>query len=75
MHAKKILECFSQISVYARNNYSIHSLLKEAVKLPEETDVYFITSFVTDKNAELIRALRRRGRSVSVIRLEGRDEA
>ena len=69
------LECFSQISVYARNNYSIHSLLKDAVKLPEETDIYFITSFVTDKNAELIRALRRRGRSVSVIRLEGRDEA
>lgn len=75
MHAKRILECFSQISVYARNNYSIHSLLKDAVKLPEETDIYFITSHVTDKNAELIRAMRRRGRSVSVIRLEGRDEA
>lgn len=74
-HAKKILECFSQISVFARNNYSIHSLFKDAVKLPEDTDIYYITSHVTDKNAELIRALRRSGRSVSVIRLEGRDEA
>ena len=69
-HAKKMLECFSVISSYARNDYSIHSLLRDAVKLPEETDIYFITSHVTDKNAELIRALRRMGRSVSVIRLE-----
>ena len=69
-HAKKILECFAVISSYARNDYSIHSLLREAIKLPEETDIYFITSRVTDKNAELIRALRRMGRSVSVIGLE-----
>lgn len=74
-HAKKILECFSVISSYARNDYSIHSLLRDAIKLPDETDIYFITSFVTDKNAELIRGLRRMGRSVSVIGLEAeRDE-
>lgn len=70
MHAKKILECFSLISSYARNDYSIHSLLLEAVKLPEDTDIYFITSYMTDKNAQLINGLRRMGRSVSVIGLE-----
>lgn len=70
LHAKKILECFSVISPYARNDYSIHSLFAEAVKLPESTDIYFITSRVTDKNATLIHGLRRMGRSVSVVGLE-----
>ena len=73
-HAKRILECFAQITVYAKNDYSIHSLMRDAFTLPEETDIYLITSHVTDKNAELIRNLRRRGISVTVVRLEGRSD-
>jgi uncharacterized protein (DUF58 family) len=69
LHTKKILECFAQISPYARRDHSIHSLLMEAVKLPQSTDIYYITSFVDQKNAELIRTLQRMGRSVTVITL------
>lgn len=72
LHTKKILECFSLISPYARREYSMNSLLREAVTLPPSTDIYYITTFVDSKNAELIRALERAGRSVSVIRLEVR---
>jgi len=69
LHAKKILECFSQISPFARRDYSMHSLLMDAVKLPQSTDIYYITSYVDGKNAELIRSLERLGKSVSVISL------
>lgn len=69
LHTKRILECFAQISPYARRDHSMNSLLRSAVELPVSTDIYFITSFVDAKNAELIRALERSGRSVSVIRL------
>ena len=72
MHTKKILECFSQISPYARREYSMNSLLREAIELPQSTDIYYITSFVDSKNAELIRALERTGRSVNIVRLEAR---
>lgn len=75
LHAKSVLECFASLSPYARTDYSIHSLLQKAVRLPEDTDVYFITTRMTDKNAELINLLRRMGRSVSVVRLEGSNEA
>lgn len=70
MHTKKMLECFAEISAYARHDYSMNSLLREAIKLPQDTDIYFITPHVDDKNAELIGALERTGRSVSVIGLE-----
>lgn len=68
-HTKRILECFSQISAYARRDYSMNSLLREAVALPPETDIYYITPYVDSKNAELLHALERAGRSVSVVNL------
>ena len=72
LHTKRILECFSQISPYARREYSMNSLLREAINLPQSTDIYYITSFVDSKNAELIHALERAGRSVNIVRLEAR---
>lgn len=72
-HAKAILECFSSITPYARRDYSIHALMSEAFELPPTTDIYYVTSFVTDKNAELIRSLERMGRQVRVVRLEGEE--
>ncbi len=72
-HAKAILECFSSITPYARRDYSIHALMSGAFELPLSTDIYYVTSFVTDKNAELIRSLERMGRYVRVIRLEGEE--
>lgn len=71
LHTKKILECFAQISPYARRDYSMNSLLREAVELPPETDIYYITPYVDEKNAGLIHALERAGRSVSVVNLAG----
>ena len=70
-HAKAILECFSSITPYARRDYSIHALLSDALELPDSIDIYYVTSFVNDKNAELIRRLERMGRCVRVVRLEG----
>ena len=70
LHTKRILQCFSQISAYARRDYSMNSLLREAVTLPPYVDIYYVTSFVDNKNAELIHALERVGRSVNVIRLD-----
>ena len=49
----------------------MNSLLREAVELPPETDIYYITPFVDEKNAGLIHALERAGRSVSVVNLAG----
>jgi hypothetical protein len=69
LHVKRILECFAQITPYARRDYSMNSLLREAVRLPANTDIYYITSFVDTKNAELIHALERTGRSVNIVRL------
>jgi hypothetical protein len=68
-HTKRILESFSRISPYARRDHSMNSLLRSALELPPSTDIYYVTSFVDEKNAELIRFLERMGRSVSVIRL------
>lgn len=70
-HAKAMLECFSGITPYARRDYSIHALMREALELPLSTEIYYITSFVNEKNAELIHNLQRLGRSVRVVRLEG----
>lgn len=69
LHTKRILECFAQITAYGRRDYSIGSLLREAIALPTSTDIYYITSFVDDKNAAIIHSLERSGRSVNVVKL------
>ena len=71
-HAKSMLRLMAEITPYARRDYSINALMKGALELPPSTDIYLITSFVNDKNAELIRELTRLGRSVHVVRLEER---
>ena len=70
-HAKAMLECFASITPYARRNHSIHALMSEAAMLPPTTEIYYVTSFVNDKNADLIRNLQRMGKSVRTVRLEG----
>ncbi len=70
LHTKKILECFAEITPYARHDFSMNSLLQDAIKLPNGTDIYLITPYVDDKNAELIRSLERVGKSVSVIKIQ-----
>ncbi len=69
LHSKKILECFAQISPYARRDHSMYSLLSEAAQLSPGTDIYYITTAVDQKTAELIRALERVGKYVSVIKI------
>ncbi len=69
LHTKRILECFAQISPYARRDHSMYSLLTGAAALPPGTDIYYITTSVDGKTAALIRSLERIGRSVSVIRI------
>ena len=72
LHTKHLLECFAEISPYARRDYSISAILQSlSPELPRETDIYLITSFVDDKTAQTLHALRRMGRSVSVITLRG----
>ncbi len=69
LHTKKLLECFAQISPYARRDHSIYSLLGGAATLPAGTDIYFITPMIDNKTAELIRSLERVGKQVNVIKL------
>ncbi len=72
-HSKAVLECLASITPYARRNYSIHALMSEAAELPPTTDIYYVTSYINDKNAELIRSLQRMGKSVRTVRLGGTE--
>ena len=72
-HSKAMLECLASITPYARRNYSIHALMSEAKELPPTTEIYYVTQFVNEKNAELIRSLERMGKTVRTVRLEGRE--
>lgn len=72
MHTKSILETFSELSCYARRDYSMTAILKNiAPNLDSGTDVYLVTPFVDDEMAQLLSALERREFGVRVIPLGG----
>ena len=69
-HTKLVLEQFAEISPYSRRDYSMVSILqKYAQELTLGTDIYWITTFVDDKIAEILAMLQRTGRNVQVIPL------
>ena len=74
LHTKRILEQFSEISPYAKRDYSMPAILQKlSPQLPKGTDIYLITPFVDDKTADILHTLQRMGRNVQVIPLVGGD--
>lgn len=70
MHTKAMLETFSELSYYARRDYSMTAILKRVVpELEAGTDLYLITPFIDDEMAQLLSSLERREFGVRVIPL------
>lgn len=70
LHTKLVLEQFAEISPYSRRDYSMLSILqKYAPEISLGTDIYWITTLVDDKIAEILSVLQHTGRNVQVIPL------
>lgn len=74
VHTKQILEAFSEISWYARRDYSMNAIFQKIVPtLSPKTDLFVITLEIGDELARSIHYAESMGFSVKIISLEGRS--
>ena len=72
LHTKQIFEAFSEITWYARRDYSINAIFQNILPtLSPNTDLFIITMDVDDELAKSIRQAEHQGYSVQMIPLEG----
>ena len=71
-HSLTVLRTMAEMNVYARRDYSMQVLLARFGKeTPADMDLYLITTGTDEKTEELLHGLRRAGRNVVVIPVEG----
>lgn len=73
LHTKQVLEAFSEITWYARRDYSMNAIFQKILPtLSPSTDIFLITLDVDDELAKSIHYAETMGYSVGIIPLEGR---
>ena len=73
LHTKQILEAFSEITWYARRDYSMNAIFQTVLPtLSSDTDIFVITTVVDDELAKSIRQAERMGYLVNIISLDER---
>lgn len=71
-HTLRVLRTMAELDVYARRDYSMHVILSRYGKeTPAEVDLYLITPYADEKMTDLLHALKRSGRNVQVVLVEG----